>query len=138
MGQDQVGTPEVGHTPGPWKIHTPDSIVLGPKPANMDFLIEAGPGDWGGFYVVEHNTINRHTMKHVDPMADARLIAAAPDLLAACQALADLDLVDECELSKGGSAITISTVIKDLNELTRVQLILRAAIKKATGKEVPQ
>ena len=73
------------HTPGPWKIHTLDEF-MGETPLHADFMIEFGPGDWGGFWVVEHNGASKECTR-TSPMADAALIAAAPDLLAALQGL---------------------------------------------------
>lgn len=72
------------HTPGPWKIHTPSQFLL-PPPDHANFLIEFGPGDWGGFWVVAHKGVSRHTMRTTNPMADASLIASSPNLLAAVE-----------------------------------------------------
>lgn len=63
------------HTPGPWFIPTPSQDAFG------DYVIQSGAN--GGYGVIA--TTNP---KGIDrPDANARLIAAAPDLLAACKNL---------------------------------------------------
>jgi len=66
------------HTPGPWKYSPPDDQVV--DLFTPEYFFIEGPGaDVHG-----HMTL-----------ADARLIAAAPDLLAACQSLLrDMRAVD--------------------------------------------
>jgi dsDNA-specific endonuclease/ATPase MutS2 len=56
----------VGHTPGPWHFH----------------------GGWGCMVKAGEASIAecRQQLKHSEIVANAKLIAAAPDLLAACQA----------------------------------------------------
>lgn len=122
------------HTPGPWAFH--DAANFDDVPDGADFLIEAksadGTGDWGGFWVSWHKTIDRvkfdEAISHVDPMADARLIAAAPDLLAACKgALSIFHLwlpVDDDELSQ-----EYAEEVKALNQMRNAFI---AAIAKAT------
>lgn len=72
------------HTPGPWKIHRRETIEFSADlPKYIEFLIEAGPGDYGGFFVCLHRTMNRlddEPVSRVDVDADAALIAAAPAL----------------------------------------------------------
>jgi hypothetical protein len=81
------------HTPGPWEIDTRHGLAVGPCRIRMS----------------DSPTAASMAAK----MADARLIAAAPDLLAACHAI--FDHYDETDLMTGD----IET--------------LRAAIAKAEG-----
>jgi hypothetical protein len=62
-----------GHTPGPWEAHDDDGT--GTLPCVLSDKVNAG----GNFYVAQCNVFE-----------DARLIASAPDLLEACQAIAKL------------------------------------------------
>ena len=73
---NSVVSAPVSHTPGPWKVQTP----RGPQHAiDRKFEIVA-PLDGGELVIVgEHTGID--CLKE----ANARLIAAAPDLLAACE-----------------------------------------------------
>lgn len=62
-----------GHTPGPWTVN-----------------------GFGGEFVViarllpDGVAVSAHTSKRIDEIANARLIAAAPDLLEACRLSQDL------------------------------------------------
>lgn len=58
---------ETKHTPGPWSVYPPTKCVIGPEPERI-LVAEAS-----------------HHRPEAD--ANARLIAAAPDLLAACERL---------------------------------------------------
>ena len=84
-------------TPSPWKVcwaHQFDDE--GPEGAVA--LIEFGPGDWGGFWIVGHNGFrsDMDETTRADPVADCHLIAAAPDLYAALAELLDgIDRWDE-------------------------------------------
>lgn len=87
------------HTPGPWRI--------GPKHKDGTFAIHAGKAS------VVHCTPFGSSNGHAE--ANARLIAAAPELLEACKAI--FDYYDEDDLMVG-----------DIEKL-------RAAIAKATNNE---
>lgn len=80
-------------------------------PEQANFAIEFGPGDWGGFWVSQHHGINRlvDTGKYqrTDPMADARLIAAAPELLAVLKHVYQQMMMDETWIE---STILISVI----------------------------
>lgn len=70
------------HTPGPWNISTPCKRDANGVPCawlNLD-----APGHIGGMKIETH-----YSMPDDEMNANARLIAAAPDLLAACKALAE-------------------------------------------------
>ena len=69
---------EAKHTPGPWKIE----VELGSR--HGEFLIAKDAGDRGrGIAVAETRTGSG------SERANARLIAAAPELLEACQTFAE-------------------------------------------------
>lgn len=61
------------HTPGPW--HTHNEMV------HAKFQIEGQGFHYAVANALEHSRVNQPTMK-----ANARLIAATPDLLEACKA----------------------------------------------------
>lgn len=64
------------HTPGPWRVVPP----VGGEPAE---ILACPPGDDEGTLVASMETVNA---------ADARLVAAAPDLLAAALAAREIVL----------------------------------------------
>lgn len=66
------------HTPGPWTAHDDDGT--GTMPCVLSGSVNRG----GNFYVAQCNNY-----------ADARLIAAAPDLLGALQAIMIFVLTEE-------------------------------------------
>lgn len=78
-----------GHTPGPWKLHKTQTFE-GPIPDNANFQIEFGPGDWGGFWVVAHNGVDK-SCKRVHPLVDGNLIKDTPALLAALTKIVEAD-----------------------------------------------
>lgn len=99
------------HTPGPWELWNhaeTDQIAVGPKIGGVavaDVCIANGQG------IVTHSTIDRG-------QANARLIAAAPELLAALEIL--LPIVE-------------SLVLDGEKEHFQAQEEARAAIAKAKG-----
>jgi hypothetical protein len=92
-----------GHTPGPWRVIN-------------DGVIGVQMGRWGGFALPDSGTHDQDTA-----LANARLIAAAPELLAALKMLA-YDYALMC-----GDGMTDATQPKVLADAT-------AAIAKAEGK----
>ena len=97
------------HTPGPWEVHASGLSILASE-------IEAG----------ENTRYRPRTCLAnlaVDNVANARLIAAAPELLAALDTVVgqvwDLDVYGEEEMRA---------------RMRRIGQIARAAIAKATGK----
>lgn len=85
------------HTPGPWHV---TAMHKGIRPSFRS------PGENGGFAICEMYADGR------DVVANARLIAAAPELLEACEACLARDDIADDELG----------------------VILRAAIAKARGQ----
>jgi hypothetical protein len=100
----------VGHTPGPWDYSPGGITIHGP---NEEAVAETLPQ-------------GRRTLDN------ARLIAAAPDLLAACERLKRAVTVIH-GLSPDGPEIDW---VDEAGELDAVHLAI-AAIDKATGAEVP-
>ena len=95
------------HTPGPWTLE-PSCIRGGDRSRS---LVICGPGRVSG----------RSPAEHGEDEANARLIAAAPELLQACrEALADL----EGYLAEWETDPALETVQE-----------LRAVIAKATGQD---
>ena len=100
--------PSAAHTPGPWQVsggranHTLYGHGVGPDSA----------------YIALVTYCDRTPEHHVQSLADARLIAAAPELLAAAQELIRCDdcLTGEISMSEYEHAVGM----------------LRAAIAKAT------
>lgn len=92
------------HTPGPWEVYAQFNIRS--TAVNRDVGNCGGPHDGrvedGGF---------------AENCANAHLIAAAPELLAACQAYSDY-----CDPTTTGEPVLI-----------RIREQIRAAIAKATG-----
>ena len=94
------------HTPGPWKYH------LG-RGTNPRFHIHAS----GGYQIASTTELERHPQAYDENElreANARLIAAAPDLLAACKTMRD-------DWENGNLSHAIQ--------------LIGAAIAKAEGKE---
>jgi hypothetical protein len=128
-GEECVGLPEakgVGgmkHTPGPWKVKRftyPDSDgitrsdVIAPK--RDDYIVAAPrPRETDeGYNIITYNA----AMPQGEYDANARLITAAPDLLAACELLCDVYL----------------NLAADYRVIDGVYLEAKAAIAKAKGE----
>ena len=95
-----------GHTPGPWALHDEVAgVIYGPD----------------GHQVC---TTPRTTRREVERAANARLIAAAPEMLAAL-----LKLVEAVDPAVGGLTLE--------DWATEPVADARAAIARATGEEVP-
>lgn len=117
------------HTPGPWHCNVMGSAVYSgerDERGNYPRSEQVFP-----FYATTGVHLDRHK-------ADARLIAAAPELLEACQYGALLDwaaaVIEEArnDIYKGESpALTLSTI--DVVSLRNGAKHIRAAIAKAKG-----
>ena len=109
------------HTPGPWKYH----LGRGAKPR---FHIQTE----GGYQIASTTELTtRLTAKQAIDFeenhqreANARLIAAAPDLLAA---------LEECVTDANCTAITTCDVAYMIRRFKAINEIARAAIAKAKG-----
>lgn len=104
---------EAKHTPGPWQISTPHGRMGG-----RDFLLQGA----------DSRTVFDTLAADAWPLsaADARLIAAAPELLAACKHLERYVRTGEA----GPEGYVVIFPVKD-NALA----LLRAAIAKAEGTD---
>ena len=114
------------HTPGPW-----NAVRMLRTPADKDrrsgFVVNAGADDADG---LNGRVCDLRAPQGMDGLsiceANARLIAAAPDLLAACEGM-----IQKWETLSSESANLM--VRRDLDELARGALQLRAAIATARG-----
>jgi hypothetical protein len=111
------------HTPGPW-IVLADPEHVGKHPYHDCRFIATADAQWDeDFQTLEVGQIVC-TMKDIeDQGADARLIAAAPELLEALQRIVALD-------SEAGQVVLISTYLDSVSKAVKDA---RAAIAKATG-----
>jgi hypothetical protein len=91
------------HTPGPWSRSNPRSLTI------------YGPPDRTGWVLTVAHVADRGDKNQA--LADACLLEAAPDLLAACQAV-----LDEFPAADG-------------RRIESVKAICRAAITKATAHD---
>ena len=112
------------HTPGPWTASTPDFESM---PANRCGGCDIGIHAASGFYGVSGPGVVTLATVY-DSTANARLIAAAPELLAALESAAELaegaiKLLRQLDMESG--RIAAECVLRDA----------RAAIAKATGGE---
>ena len=76
------------HTPGPWHVGSEHEIKPHPNGDLGEFEYRYNTTGWPYFVGVNEQRIGRtdyHTACSVQSEADARLIAAAPELLSACE-----------------------------------------------------
>jgi len=125
-----------GHTPGPWRYVPGDKGFVGnrdepPEPSYpptiwadlSDHEVRIGRIDEPVYMVDPVDEYDDGARVYGDPEANARLIAAAPELLAVTQ-----------ELS---TALNDRTFFEFPDTTTRLTLALRAAIAKAEGTTTP-
>ena len=110
------------HTPGPWTV----------KPEEVDraYIRIRGTRLGGRFKIANVLTPNyegSHPREADETRANARLIAAAPDLLEALQAAVECGMVPVSSASEGGASKHSRQV--------QVADMIRAAIARATHKE---
>jgi hypothetical protein len=99
------------HTPGPWKV----GVTL--SDGRRIALVLKGTDMRGKHNVYRDVHATRHHIEEQEPVANARLIAAAPDLLAACKALKkatspEKDSVDFCREALRASGIARHAIAK--------------------------
>jgi len=104
---------EATHTPGPWEIEGPASYRAG------EVAIGTVANDNDSWSELATVVVRVDGLPSPEGEANARLIAAAPDLLAACR----LALVQFSSLAESG--IPVMHQIKELS----------TAIRKATGEQ---
>lgn len=100
------------HTPGPWEMQPGDPDIR----EGWSISAPGSPHPGGAEYSREDNVVGRCCSAGVYREEDARLIVAAPDLLAAAEAM--LPLIHERRIAGE-------------TEYERAVLALEAAIKKA-------
>jgi len=108
------------HTPGPWKLYHADTQSHAPEHAN--YLIEFGPGDWGGFWICGHRGIHHDTEEWSDIEADARLIKESPNLLEALE-----DLVEQVDRS--GAIDDHGHDLRNLKAMSDARQLIKRATK---------
>lgn len=108
---------EVRHTPGEWRL-VPNGYEGG-REEPFYWGVQAGDG------ALNPNTQDGFNMTAWMNGADARLIAAAPDLLAALKAAVECGIVPVSSAKDGGANAGVTQV--------RVADQIRAAIAKAKG-----
>ena len=101
-----------GPTPGPWSVR-------------YDYVVQAKSFDEGRLVPIAQPYGLR--VDGIDLFANARLIAAAPDLLEACMAAVECGMVPVMSAAEGGAA-------KHARHVAVADMI-RAAIAKATGEQ---
>ena len=109
-----------GHTPGPWEWL--EAKTAWEDPANMEFIIGGGPNN-DDIAAVFHEEGATVSISREEAAANARLIAAAPSLLSALQALDPFM-----------DAIVCYASTLEEHEPNRLVMEARAAIAKATGE----
>ena len=109
------------HTPAPWYVGAQNDMLYiidrSPRPSNDDINPNVDIEPIAKVYRPREATFETE-------QANARLIAAAPELLEALQ-----------EISKGAGAYDRDPLIHAENVIEDMKGIARAAITKATGKE---
>ena len=111
--QARVKRENAKHTPGPWVVRTIDQSLATVETQDGEYIIcnaaQLRGDDW--------------KTEHAERKANARLIAAAPELLDALQSIAECCNEDR-------------TARDYASRQTEIRGIARAAIAKATGEEV--
>jgi hypothetical protein len=103
---------KTNHTPGPWKYDDCNSITAGECDAVGVCILEPLPDFWAG-------AVDCHP-EGEEYEANARLIAAAPDLLAACLEFQEWDK-SNCQ--------------DDLHSWATLKDLMNAALAKALGEQ---
>ena len=102
------------HTPGAW-------VTGGPYPTVSVCTIDSD-GEWFPITILwDWNDHKRNGEAPEEVKANARLIAAAPDLLAACKAFIEATFID------------LDSVFTPSDKLVKAHVLARAAIAKAEG-----
>ena len=122
------------HTPGPWKVSQPSYWINAPHCCERGPMHVADARGWGHLTGKGHGA---HGMEAKEAIAiqeaNAKLIAAAPDLLAACQAMAEWDAAENqlppYDSDNGASFDQCMALCRDAFDKAR------AAIAKATGEQ---
>lgn len=86
------------HTPAPWIINTEDGICIDAALPDGRFVARCEADDGG--------SAQDGYIQYSEGMENARLIAAAPDLLAACKAFFDPKVTDAHARIMADNAIT--------------------------------
>ena len=127
---------ELKHTPGPWRIGRMERPPIGRQPNGEPWPTDVNGNVFWGYSISGSNENGASILPTLAAVhnfpghmeANARLIAAAPELL---QALRDLD---EAFCSRHG-CFPLDTVTEEQRLWNRAMTNARAAIAKATGAD---
>lgn len=119
MAAAQTGAPNMGHTPGPWEA-MPEVLLKGCHVGGRSPAVRSTDRKIADVYRVSNKDHGRNEQCE----ANARLIAAAPDLLDACNGLLGL-----LQLISGRPDLPVG--LDDLLLLNHRTVAARAAIAKA-------
>jgi hypothetical protein len=112
----------INHTPGPWIVGSLGTSVLACTPVdNVDSEVTSKP-----FPVVCDTVSCDDGMSYGEAAANARLIAAAPELLAALREIADIDAITHNLPDKAADRC-----IEYAKAMLRIGDCARAALAKA-------
>lgn len=127
-------TQEAAHTPGPWEIHQQPG-----RPETLGHFVTAD-----GLTIAEvtyqlPSSVNGKVMESTR-VANARLIAAAPELLEALQAIKKIFDKDVTFIGGGPQSrveVPFESHDQSWNHWHEARDLIRAAIAKATGAAAP-
>lgn len=106
--EKQTGEEMSKHTPGPWEVCNGTDVFTAPGGPRADGLCASHNDGWQIADCEVGLTFDKAGKEHFLPSYEqsdnARLIAAAPDLLAACEAVADEGLCIGPEYAECGEA----------------------------------
>lgn len=91
------------HTPGPWSISE-----TGPK-----YSINAGNGGASNKHIAMVSCYQQFTNDHAENLANARIIAAAPELLEVCEEA--LGLFERMRMATDDTALKLYRLINKIN-----------------------
>ncbi len=117
-----------GHTPGPWKAHNQDVTVereLGDD--GVRFWDVVGEGPWRGAVCTVHSAVHIDGISLDERDANARLIATAPDMLAACESVIPKGVCLTNKNIPDDFTVSLDCTMGDLRNIA-------AAIAKARGE----
>lgn len=114
-----------GYTPGPWELSETALMVIGGRAKSENPRIN------GTRAYIADCAVSSAYRESGEAAANAQLIAAAPDLLAACATV--LEEIGHWPTPDAELGLANSWARFDLEKLARINSVLEAAIEKAVG-----